>query len=171
MRVQIEFIGKTPLLMHNEQLSDPENETSREIKKITDKKTHQTDSDKQDIKKLEWAGGLYTEEGNPDVIVVPVRNIIKCLIEAATITKNGKNISSGLSPTNMSVPLMNGAGARYKGKEELWKNPIYTDSRQVKVGRGRIKRTRPVFAGWAKGLGDARILGYGRFTGRVTKVK
>lgn len=194
MRIHMELTGTTPLMMHNDRLSNPEDEFARQIKEITEKGKNQTDSDKELLKKLEWFGGLYEGEDKKGDIVIPVRNIIKCLIEAATITKSGRKISGGLSPTHLTVPLMNGGGPLHK--DNLWGNLAYIDTRPVKVGRGRIMRTRPVFAKWnlyedfemledvlnfdalvrivelaglARGLGDARILGHGRFDAKVSK--
>jgi hypothetical protein len=194
MRIHMDLIGTTPLIMHSDRLADPDDEFTRAIKEITDKKTNQTDSDKALRKKLEWFGGLYTDEKGD--VVIPVRNIIKCLIDAAAITKSGRKISAGLSPTHLTVPLMNGGGSRHK--DELWKNEIYHFNHPVGIGRRRVMRTRPIFPKWnlgedfellddvlnfdalariaelagrAKGLGDARILGYGRFEAKITKVK
>jgi hypothetical protein len=179
-------------MMHNEQLSDPDNEYAKQIKDITDKGQNQTAEDKEVLSKLEWFGGIYTNGTNE--LIIPAANIIKCFSEAATITKQGRKITRGLSPLAMNSPL------RYDGPKDLQKlyaTPAFADRRQVKVGRGRIKRTRPFFPRWgvtagfelltdvldftrlkdivelaglATGLGDARILGYGRFKAEVTKL-
>jgi hypothetical protein len=192
MRIRIELIGKTPLMMHNERLSDADNDFTRQIKEITDKGTNQTEADKQLLSKLEWFGGVYTNGTNE--IIIPTANLIKCFRETATITKDGRKIARALSPLALHSPLV------HDGPKELAKlfaNPTFVDRRQVKVGRGRIKRTRPIFPAWglvaefellpdvldfhrcldiveragmATGLGDARILGFGRFSATVTKV-
>ena len=192
MRIRIELTGTTPLMMHNERLSDPDDEYTKQIKEITDKGTNQTEQDKELISRLEWYGGIYTN-GSKQVIV-PTANLIKCLRETATITKDGKKVARGLSPLALHSPL------QYDGPSDLAKlyaNPTFADRRQVKVGRGRIKRTRPMFPQWglatdfellqdvldfgricditelagqATGLGDARILCYGRFKSQVAKV-
>lgn len=191
-RVILEIKGTTPLMMHNERLSDPDDEFAKEIKTITNKGTNQTESDKQLISKLEFYGGLYTNSDGD--VIIPSANIIKCLKEGGTVTKSGKKISQGLAPHSLATPLMVINGSR--NKDQLWAKPEHVDRRQVKVGRGRIKRTRPIFPLWglraefelledvlsltqfgaivelsgrAIGLGDARILGYGRFEAKVVK--
>ena len=193
MRVSVEITGTTPLMMHNERLSDQDDEYTKAIKEYTDKGKNQTETDKQQVSSLEWRGGVYLD-GN-DEIVIPAANIVKCFKEAGTRTKSGKKITGGVSPVALVFPLEID-GPRHV--DELRKSDRYYDRRMVKVGRGRIKRTRPIFAKWkivpefeiaesvlnldafrgivelagtAEGLGDARILGYGRFKAKVTKIK
>lgn len=194
MRIRIELTGTAPLLMHNERLSDPDDEFARQIKEITDKGTNQTTADKELVSKLEWFGGLYTYTNGVKEVVLPTANVIRCLRETAAITKDGKRIARGISPLVLHVPLLHGGP---KDVAKLYEDGKYIDRRQVKVGRGRIKRTRPIFPQWAAafdfelltdvlnlqrlidiaelaglatGLGDARILGYGRFKAAVKKV-
>jgi hypothetical protein len=191
MRILVELTGTTPLLMHNEQLSDSDNPVVKQIKELTDK-SDQTESDKKEISRLEWRGGLYTNGG--DEVVVPAKNLIKCFREAASETREGKKVAKTLSPLAMHYPLVHSGPGNV---EELFKNPIFIDKRQVKVGTARIKRTRPIFPQWALtaefmlsdtvmnfsaikrvielagasvGLCDARILGHGRFEANVKKV-
>ena len=193
MRIQVELTGRTPLLMHNERLSDPTNEWAIAIKEITDKKTNQTEKDRDQVSKLEWYGGIYADQNKE--VVIPAANLIKCFREAASVTKSSMKIARGLSPTKLHVPLINGGKSR--NIDELWKDPVHADRRQVKVGRSRVKRTRPKFPVWsliaefelvedvldlstvtsiielagvATGLGDARILGHGRFDAQVRKI-
>jgi hypothetical protein len=177
--------------MHNERLSDQDDPIVRQIKELTDKRRNQTDSDKELISKLEWRGGVYVDTGGE--LVMPLSNIIRCFREAAAITKEGRKIARGLSPSEMTVPLRTDGSRKI---EELITQEKYFDRRQVKVGNGRIKRTRPIFHKWglvasfellddmlnfssltniadlagrAIGLCDARILGYGRFDAKISK--
>jgi hypothetical protein len=191
MRIHIAIKGTSPLMMHNEQLSDPDHEITKAIKELTAKGVNQTDADRKQIRRLEWQGGLYLHEGK---IVVPAVNIIRSFRDAAAMTKKGKDVAGAIIPLVLNIPLI------YDGPADLNKlyaDDRFSDSRQVKVGRGRIKRTRPIFNKWAlgadfelmedamnlstfdaiferagmiKGLGDGRIIGYGRFEGKVTKV-
>jgi hypothetical protein len=191
MRVRLELTGTTPLMMHNEQLSDGDNEFSKQIKELTAKRTNQTEQDKQTVSKLEWFGGLYTNGSREPV--VPTPNIVKCLRETASATKEGRKITRGISPVALHSPLI------YDGPRDiklLYENPAFVDRRQVKIQSGRIKRTRPIFPEWsltaefelltdvldfdrlrdiadlagrATGLGDGRIIGFGRFTSEVTR--
>jgi hypothetical protein len=192
VHIYVELNGTSPLVMHNGQLSDPDCKFSKGIKELTDKGTNQTDVDRAEISRLEWQGGLYLENGT---IVVPMANIIRTFREAAAATREGKDIARSLIPRGLNTPLI------YNGPSDL--NKLYTDkafvhTSQVKVGRGRIKRTRPCFPNWSlqaefellddlmnlraceliieragltTGLGDARILGFGRFNAKVAAAK
>jgi len=178
--------------MHNERLSDPSDEFTKAIKEITDKGVNQTDLDKELLSKLEWKGGVYHDDNRYPII--PSKSIVRCFREAAAITKNGKNIARAFVPTKLHFLLIDPHGQ--KTIDELCDMPIYIDRRQVKVGRGRISRTRPCFPKWAiaaqfsllddvmnlstlqkigelaglaVGLCDARILGHGRFECKITK--
>ena len=192
MKVSVTMTGRTKLIMHNGQLSDPQNSIAKEIKSITDKGTNQTDADRNAIAKLEWRGGLYTDNGT---IVMPMPNIIRAFREAAAMTKEGKNIARCLTPLGLNVPLIYRGHDKIKDVIHLYDDPAFIHSTQVKVGRGRIKRTRPCFpapwtlvaefellddlmnfqtlvriverTGLTTGLGDGRILGYGRFESEV----
>jgi hypothetical protein len=192
MRIHIELTGTTPLMMHNERLSSREDPYAKAIKELTDKGKNQTERDKAEISKLEWYGGLYTN--GADEFIIPAANLIKCVRETATITKESKKVARAITPLAIHALLI------YPGPKKLdalFADKTYVDRRQVKVGRGRITRTRPIFPQWAlaidfellddvmsfsdvqrlwelsglsTGLCDARILGYGRFNAAVTKV-
>jgi len=180
-------------MMHNERLSDPDDEYTQQIKEITNKRTNQTEQDKALVSKLEWFGGIYTNGSK--TLIMPAANIIRCFRATASYTKDGKKLAGGLSPTALYFPFVHG------GPQDLAKmfaDRSYVDRRQVKVGRGRVKRTRPIFPQWeipaefelfedildfsrlqriaedagrSQGLCDARILGYGRFKTEVKKIK
>lgn len=183
-------------MMHNEQLSDQSNKFTVAIKELTAKGKNKTLKDDEEISKLEWYGGAYAD--NENKVVMPVANVIRCLRETAAITRQGKNIARALSPLTMFIPLIVVDGPRTLS--ELWGNghTQYIDRRMVKPQRGRIKRTRPIFPKWkltiefelldtvmnlatlqnicevaglSTGLGDARILGYGRFECKIVKLK
>jgi len=192
MRIKVQLKGTTPLMMHNERLSNSEDPHTKAIKELTDKGTNQTERDKAEICKLEWYGGLYTN--GSDEIFIPAANLIKCVRETATITKEGKKVARALTPLAIHAALVHPGP---KKLDALFADKTFVDRRQVKVGRGRITRTRPIFHQWAlaidfellddvmsfsdvqrlwelsglsTGLCDARILGYGRFTAAVKKV-
>lgn len=193
MRIRIELTGTTPLLMHSDRLSDPSNKVTIAIKELTAKGKNKTTRDDDEISKLEWFGSAYVDEKNE--IVIPSMNIIRCLRDAAGITRKGKDIARFVSPYELNIPLIIGGTRKL---DELWNNPAHIDRRMVKPQRGRVKRTRPIFPKWgltahfelldsvlnfdalknicvvaglSTGLGDARILGYGRFEAKVAEVK
>jgi hypothetical protein len=187
MQIQIQLVGTTPLLQHNVQLADPDNAVVQEIKAITGKRK-KTEDDRRAIEKLEWFGGLYIGENGP---VMPTSMIRKCLINAARITKAGKQVERALLFSEFDVPLV------YEGPrkpEDLFKDAKFHHRAMVGVQRAKTVRVRPKFPKWAvtakaelltdvldldelkrilalagtaEGVGDGRSIGFGRFVGEV----
>ena len=184
MDIQIRIEGATPLLMHNPQLCDPENEVVREIAAITGKRK-KTSEDRRAIARLEWFGGLYLRGKQ---IVLPTANIRKCLIETAKISRLGRQVERALSFAEPDTPLDYGGS---RDLEALFANPRFTSRLSVVIGGKRTIRIRPSFLPWkltvagiyiedaglnydelerivklagqVEGLGDNRRNGYGRF--------
>lgn len=192
MQVTITVIGTSPLLMHNPQMVDPEFDLNRQIKAITAKRK-KTDEDHQAVERLEWFGGIYTET-NPKggiTVVQPSSKLRKCIVEAARISKTGKQVERGLSFNTLNVPLgFDGP----QDLEKLWESGRFKSRLSVGISGKRVMRVRPQFLPWsltakaelltdvmniedltatimlagvAVGIGDNRINGYGRFTAEV----
>jgi hypothetical protein len=188
MRVAITLTGKSPLLCHNIHLANPDNKWAKSISAIT-KKRNKTEDDRLEIGRLEWFGSLYMDEGK---IVIPTSNLLKCLIETAKVTREGKSIARAVAFSDTNTPLI------YKGHdkpEKLWDDEQFRDTTLVGVQKQRVLRTRPIFRAWGlrataemlttvldyenfekvvslagrvEGLGDNRVNGYGRFTAEIT---
>lgn len=188
MKIRFELRGTSPLLCHNAQLADPDNDFSRRIAEITGKRK-KTEEDRKAISRLEWFGGLYVQNGSGPV--VPTANIRKCLIEAGKVTKQGKQVGRAIAFGDLHVPIA------YEGPrdiEQLSKRDEFYNRASVGIGANRTMRTRPCFPQWAvvadallledimdlvdleliveraglaEGLGDNRVNGYGRFEGEV----
>ena len=142
------------LLMHNSRLANPLDPIVKEIKRYTGKRK-KTDEDHETIARLEHAGGLYID---PDVgPYIPGDNIMRCLFDAAKLTKQGAAITRGLFIKTDVNPLA------YKGPrttEELWTKG-YKHMASVKVGTQRVMRCRPWFTDWATeaiGILDPSVL-------------
>jgi len=189
LRLQIEMVGTRPLLCHNVQMADTQNQHARDLKLLTKKKT-KTDEDYRQMARTEWFGGLYIDESilGP---VMPTANIRRCLKAAATVTKQGKAVERALAFVDFAIPIA------YDGPREIAKlrdDPAFQNRAMVRVGMTRVARVRPQFAQWAltaearfiddamnlddfqrvvelageiEGLGDNRVNGYGRFVGTV----
>lgn len=190
-RIAIELTGTSPLLMHNPQMVDPEFEINRQMKALTGKRK-KTDEDLRQIGQLEWYGGLYQEDG---VVVQPTSKVRKCLINTARIGKQGKQVERALNFTSLNVPLVYEGP---KDIAELATDPTYRSRLSVGVMGKRVMRVRPQFAPWelrlegvfiedaglnyddlerivelaglVEGIGDNRVNGYGRFTGKIRKI-
>ena len=188
MKVTISLVGTSPLLMHNPQMVDPEFELNRQIKALTSKRK-KTDDDLRQIERLEWFGGLYVSDG---VITQPTAKVRKCLINAARISKMGKMVERAISFSSLNVPLEY-KGPR--DPQEVFADAAFHSRLSVGIGNKRVMRVRPKFFPWAlsvdglfvedaglnpdelerivemagvvEGIGDARAIGYGRFTGTV----
>tara|TARA_R110000823_G_scaffold229701_2_gene356620 strand:+ start:281 stop:859 length:579 start_codon:yes stop_codon:yes gene_type:complete len=190
MKIVIDVVGTSPLLMHNPRMVDPEFEINRQMKVLTGKRK-KTDEDLRQIGRLEWFGGMYEVEG---VVVQPTSKLRKCLINAGRISKQGKSIERALSLSELNVPLI------YEGPKELnklFEDKRYTSRLSVGIGSKRVMRVRPQFSQWglrvkglfiedaglnlsefehiaelaglSEGIGDNRVNGYGRFTIKVTQ--
>jgi hypothetical protein len=192
MKVTVELTGTSPLLMHNPRMVDPQFEINRQLKPLTSK-TKKTDEDMAQIARLEWHGGLYTDENG--IVVQPTSKPRKCLIETARINKMGKQVERALSFTTLNVPLTHNGPV--DDPEALYAKPEFRSYLSVGVGTKRIMRMRPQFYPWAlsidglfiedagmnyadlerivelaglvTGIGDNRVNGYGRFLGKVRK--
>lgn len=192
MDLRIKLTGGTPLVMHNPRLADPRDPIVKEIKGYTSKRSKQTESDRDEVSRLEWLGGLYTDEkGNP---TVSTWAIIRAFEEAAKTTRNGKDIIRALRPHEPTVLLdWDGSGDIRK----IWPDPRYVWTTMVGNQRNRIPRTRPIFRRWEltfdvrlledvlnlstlreiveaagqmEGLLDARKLGNGRFSAEINEM-
>jgi hypothetical protein len=183
--------GGSSLIMHNEQLADPLNEWTRLIAAIS-KKRNKTEADHMEIARLEFLGGLYTNENGP---CLPAWNVLRCLQDGATRHKRGRDVLRGIYPLTETTDLA------YSGDDErvpdnLWKLGGFSLRKTVGVQRSRTVRTRPIFNDWKldlevevdpvifdldslqvfwkdagtyAGLGDMRPV-YGRFAGTLEEV-
>jgi hypothetical protein len=124
-------------------------------------------------------------------IYVPVFNVIRCFEEAAKITRQGKTLIRALAFADAKLPLHHEGPPK---PEKLWALPEYRWRTTVGIQGKKITRVRPIFRRWSldfemelledvmspddlrriidlagrsEGLGDARKLGYGRFTAEV----
>jgi len=189
MQVHIELIGRSGLVMHNGRLADPLDPLAIELKQMTDKKKRTMEED-QAIADFEWRASLYYDkEMGP---YIPSENVIRSFRDAATAWKLGERVYDFVVVLEDKLPL------QHDGPSSLGALAKREDNRlrkTVKIGRNRTARTRPIFRSWSlsfdieledsglnfsdlgriteragrlEGLGDARKLGYGRYTASLT---
>lgn len=144
--MQIDVTGTVPLLMHNIRLADDQEPIVKDIKKLTAKKTKKTEEDKMEIDRLSFAGGLYHDADLGPYI--PAENVFRCLMEAGSLTRDGKKIERGVFLHSTMAPLS------YDGPRDidsLWNGGTgkHVDRRMVAVARQRIPRVRPIFPEWS----------------------
>lgn len=188
MEVQVELTGRSGLVMHNGRLADSLDPIARELSALTDKHGR-TDAEEEQVAEVEWRGSLYWD---PETgAYIPTANIVRSFRDAATAWKLGEAVYRSLSPLSEQVSLQHDGP---KSINALAAKPEYRWRTTVKIGRNRTARTRPIFRRWSAtaqfeldetelsvddllriveragrlhGIGDARKLGYGRFTAEV----
>jgi len=158
--------GGSPLIMHNERLSDPLDPITRELAAVTSKRK-KTEADHEEQARIEFYGGLYTDPPIVSVetiddyegrVVLPAWNIFRSLQDGAKQIKRGRDILRGVIPLAEYVPL------EYEGPEhpvELWQAGGFFLRKGVGVGQSKVMRTRPIFTDWRAELEievDANVL-------------
>lgn len=155
MSNMIQFVlrGTSPLLCHNPQMVDPECEYNRQIKTFTSKRK-KTEDDIKQIEYLEWFGGIYTADIDGRVVVSqPTSKLRKCLVNAARITKQGKQIERAVITTALHVPLLYDDAKQLPDIDDELKRlqgeSVYNSRLSVGIGNKRVMRVRPQFVRWA----------------------
>lgn len=140
-KMNFRLTGDAPLICHNGQTADPLNRFSKAMKAISGKRK-KTESDLEELAKLEFLAGLYMSETGP---ILTAMMVDACVIDAAKKTREGMLAKSGFFTVG-NAPL------EYDGPrtgDELWQIPDFRFSVPVRVQQARIIRTRPIFNKWA----------------------
>lgn len=137
--------GSAPLLTHNVQLGDPDNEYVREIGRLNALKGKITDEQRAERDWLKFRGGLYYDDDQGPVL--PAANVFRSLQQAAALSRNGKDIERGLVILDESAPI------EYDGPrkpEDLWGDgkSRFVDRRMARVNRAPVVAIRPRFEDW-----------------------
>lgn len=137
------FTGRTPLLMHSDVTVNPLHPITKQIKKVTSKRTNKTDEDHEEVARLEHLAGLYLD---PDLgPYMPGQNIEACLVKAGGITRMGTKLKQAMFVTTDVNPLVYSGPRDAKG---LWADENFRYMASVKVGQARVMRCRPQFRDW-----------------------
>jgi len=146
-KMTVRLRGMTPLLMHNNTTVNPLAPETKALKELTDK-TKKTDSDHEQIRRLEWQFGLYLDDEG--LVAMPTENIKGSLREGARRTKSGKKVDRGVIFPQVSHPIDHESFG--KNLDELYESncdyrPVSSSGR--KGGGGTVMRARPVFRQWS----------------------
>lgn len=191
MQIQIGITGTTPLLMKSADGVNSEHPLNKEIALITKKSaSKRTVEDNHELRRLEWLLALYHDG---EEVVYPTANVVRCLKEAGKVTRQGTQLTRGLSIDGVATSLQYHRNG-HRTIEDLFNDQNFVDCRSVGVGQKRVMRTRPRFMPWAFsvsgeifddvmdlkdlqriaalagraiGLGDNRVNGFGRFAAEV----
>lgn len=131
----------SPIVMHNEQLSDPLNRWTRAVAEISGKRK-KTEDDHVEMGRREWFGGLYWDDSLG--VHVPERCLEAMLRDAAKKVKRGKDVTSALMVFD-PAPLEHPGP---KDPDALWESGKFSLRASVGVGQKRVIRTRPRFPEW-----------------------
>lgn len=131
-----------PLLTHNGQMADPENEHAIALKVQTKKKGGLRNPEL--IRKIEWMAGLYL--GKDLRPIIPGPNIEAAMRDVAfKLGYDKTEVIIGFTVQD-EVPIIYDGP---KDVEKLFAHGGFIDSRVVAVQRARIVRTRPIFKEWS----------------------
>ena len=128
--------------MHNGALADPLNKFSKASKLITSKR-QKTDSDLEEMSRLDFLGGLYVN--NKSQVIIPSEIIEATITNGAKVEKLGKLFKSSVFVNDHSILEYDGP----KSPDDLWKDENFKLVVGVKIGTARIMRTRPKFDKWS----------------------
>ena len=135
------------IIPHNGQTADPRNRFSKALKLISGKRK-KTDSDLDELARLEFLAGLYLEGGD---IVIPSYVLESSLIAGAKKSKRGTQAKTAIFVENSS-------SLDFDGKPDLINEEVLTElfeagehslSVGVKVGMAKVIRTRPHLRNWS----------------------
>jgi hypothetical protein len=144
IKYDIQLDGTRPLLMHNiRALGDPLHPVAKAIKRVSAKRK-KTEEDHLEMRKLEFFGGLYMDDEEGPY--VPAVHFMRCLVDAARITREGKNVERGVIVLNDIGRLEYGGPRTAEG---LWEDESFRSIEMVRVGQARVARCRPMFRNWS----------------------
>lgn len=139
--LDFEIRGVSPLLMHNGRLADPLNPFAKAIKAISGKRK-KTDADYAEMAKIEFLGGLYTDEDGQAVI--PGEVLEATIVAGAKTSKKGKAAKSAIIVDGIFPLVYDGP----KSPDALFDDANYRHVVGVRVNQARVMRTRPKFNRW-----------------------
>lgn len=135
--------GVCPLILHNGQLADPQNEWSREMASFTSKKK-KLDSDRDEIGRIEFMGSLYVgDDGAP---CLPGENFESMLQAEGARNKIKRQVQCGVICDGNFKLVYDGP----QDAEGLWsKRDDFAFRKAARNQRGRVIRVRPIFRAWS----------------------
>lgn len=140
--LKYKLTGSCPLMMHADTTVNPFHAITKEIKKLTSKRS-KTEEDMLEIMKLEWRASLYFNERLG--YYIPSNNIFATLWNAAKTKKFGVKFKQGIVITEDSKMIFTDSNLT---PSQLFLKSEYQDIRSVVINRARICKCRPIFPEW-----------------------
>lgn len=141
--IDVSLEGRTPLIMHSGQTSDPLNPFAKKLKAISSVRK-KTDDHHAAMGEIEWEAGLYWSDDMG--LYMPSENIFAMLIKAAKRLKLGQQISAVSVDDAIGFPIQT---KNSKNKDALKADENTWFRKAVCVQRARVIRTRPIFRSWS----------------------
>lgn len=141
--LNIEVIGESALLQHDDKTANPMNPYTKRLKEITGKRK-KTDEDIFQIAKIEWEASLYHTE--KDGYFIKAECFEGTFLTAAKAFKLGNVFKQAVSiPKNPKLKF----SENHLNPDRLFEITEYRDIRTVKVGMQKVMRCRPIFNEWS----------------------
>jgi hypothetical protein len=142
-KIEATLIGDAPLITHNGLLADPRYEFTKALKPLT-KKRDKSAEEMEEIRKIEWLGGLYRDSDGTIGLTADV--LLACFYGGAKKSARGPKFLAGVIETQSFYPLV------YDGPRDamkLYKQNGFCDYRAVGINKKRVMRARPRFDKWS----------------------
>lgn len=130
-----------PMIVHNGRTANPLDPFAKQLKQVSSKRV-KTDSDYEEMARIEFLAGLYMGKTGP---IIPAANIDSMLVNAAKKSKEGVSAKSGVFCLENAIMEYDGP----RTTDELWADERFRFAALVKVGMARVVRTRPIFEEWS----------------------
>ncbi len=140
--IRFRLTGDAPILMHNNQATDPLHHLAKAMKKISSVKS-KTDEHHKELAWIEYQASIYFHADKGAYI--PGHCIGAMIRDAARLSKKGTTVIRALQVLDEVNPLI------YDGPRSIRKlyDQNFLDRRPVGVNRSTVIRTRPMFPSWA----------------------
>jgi hypothetical protein len=142
--LSLTIVGTAPLVMHNGQTADPLNKYAKMLKAISGKRK-KTESDYEELARIEFAAGLYVDQTGP---VIPARLLEAAVVEGARKSKSGKQVQAGVIVEKHAALIYDGP----RTAKALFEDDRFRLAVTVRVGQAKVVRTRPYFEKWSAAI-------------------
>jgi hypothetical protein len=143
--IKFRFKSISPAMMQNERLANPLDPIAKSIKAITSKRK-KTDSDYEDIFRLEYEGNIYLDQEQGPFW--PAQNIDRLFVDAGRKTRRGTDIKEVFMTVEEVNPLLYKGPRTIQGLYGNGEGSEFVDIRSVVIKGSRTMRCRPIFREW-----------------------
>lgn len=136
-QITLALVGLKPMLQHNGRLANPLDGYTRALKALSGQR-RKTDSDIVEMMQIEARGSAYeTEDG---LLGIPTAAVWRCIQQAATAFKLGKDIERGLLTDEVIEPIT--IDGKTWSVDKYLEREDAIDFRSVRVSTSRTMRAR-----------------------------